>query len=67
MGYQEVAVPESRVVVVEGIYALNVRLRPLVRAQQAGRQCGGRWIYSGAKVVHLAPLQHAAGGTDRGV
>ncbi|KAL4857135.1 Uridine-cytidine kinase C [Chlorella vulgaris] len=30
VGYQEVAVPESRVVVVEGIYALNVRLRPLL-------------------------------------
>ena len=28
MGYRTVEVPESRVVIVEGIYALNTRLRP---------------------------------------
>lgn len=30
MGYRTVEVPESRVVILEGIYALNARLRPLL-------------------------------------
>lgn len=33
VGYRTVPVPESRVVVLEGIYALNSRLRPQVRCQ----------------------------------
>lgn len=30
VGYRSVDVPESRVVILEGIYALNARLRPLL-------------------------------------
>lgn len=31
VGYRTVEVPASRVVILEGIYALNARLRPMVR------------------------------------
>ena len=35
VGYRTVEVPQSRVVILEGIYALNARLRPQVRARAA--------------------------------
>lgn len=36
MGYRTVEVPESRVVILEGIYALNARLRPMVSRHSTG-------------------------------
>ncbi len=46
VGYRTVEVPESRVVILEGIYALNARLRPQVRP--GVRQLPGRHLLRGS-------------------
>lgn len=52
-GYQTLEVPQSRIVIIEGIYALNERLRPLLdlRVSVTGATLGGKECWSALVLV----------------